>query len=101
MAFWPSRQAESGFCAVPQRVDGIICVTKTTTSISLFLPSPLATLAPAAMSLVDQTLGAVLVGFALSCCVYGVLCTQMFTYFRNYPGDKRHFKITVGHLMKA
>jgi len=44
---------------------------------------------------IDSTLGAVFVGFALSCCVYGVLCAQVFSYFRNYPGDKTLFKWLV------
>ncbi|KDR82516.1 hypothetical protein GALMADRAFT_237853 [Galerina marginata CBS 339.88] len=44
---------------------------------------------------VDSTLGAVFIGFAVACMVYGMLATQMFYYFRDYPGDKPHFKILV------
>jgi len=44
---------------------------------------------------IDSTLGAVLIGFALSCGVYGILLTQVFSYFRNYPGDKSYFKYLV------
>ena len=50
---------------------------------------------PPAPPTIDSTLGAVFVGFALSCGVYGVLTSQIFSYFRNYPGDKLHFKLLV------
>lgn len=44
---------------------------------------------------VDSTLGAVFVGFAVACIVFGIVLTQIFFYFRNYPGDRPLFKITV------
>ncbi|KAF8074064.1 hypothetical protein FPV67DRAFT_1666784 [Lyophyllum atratum] len=44
---------------------------------------------------IDSTLGAVFIGFAFACCVYGVLVTQVFSYFSRYPQDRPHFKITV------
>jgi len=43
----------------------------------------------------DNTLGAVLVGFAVACCVYGILVTQVFTYFSNYPSDRAVYKFLV------
>ncbi|KAF5364577.1 hypothetical protein D9758_005642 [Tetrapyrgos nigripes] len=43
----------------------------------------------------DNTLGAVIVGFAAACCVYGILITQVFTYFSNYPEDRLVYKILV------
>ncbi|KAF8886199.1 hypothetical protein BD779DRAFT_1531450 [Infundibulicybe gibba] len=46
-------------------------------------------------SLIDSTLGAVFIGFAVACCVYGVLVTQIFSYFRQYPLDKPFTKATV------
>ncbi|THU90324.1 hypothetical protein K435DRAFT_841531 [Dendrothele bispora CBS 962.96] len=47
----------------------------------------------------DNTLGAVLVGFAVACCVYGILITQVFTYFSNYPGDRPIYKLLVLFLL--
>lgn len=44
---------------------------------------------------VDSTLGAVFVGFSVACIVFGIVLTQTFFYFRNYPGDRPHFKIAV------
>jgi len=44
---------------------------------------------------IHNTLGALLVGFALSCCVYGVLMVQIFAYFRRYPLDKVAYKLIV------
>ncbi|KAF8968902.1 hypothetical protein BDZ97DRAFT_297712 [Flammula alnicola] len=48
-----------------------------------------------ASSIIDRTLGAVFIGFAIACSVYGVLLAQIFSYFRNYPGDKLIFKFLV------
>uniref|UniRef100_A0A0W0G7B1 DUF6534 domain-containing protein n=1 Tax=Moniliophthora roreri TaxID=221103 RepID=A0A0W0G7B1_MONRR len=44
---------------------------------------------------IDNTLGAVLVGFAVACCVYGILVTQVFTYYSNYPSDRAVYKFLV------
>jgi hypothetical protein len=52
-------------------------------------------LSPEILGSIDSSLGAVFVGFALACCVYGILVSQIFSYFRNYPGDKTLFKLTV------
>jgi hypothetical protein len=46
----------------------------------------------------DNTLGAVVVGFAAACCVYGILITQVFTYFSNYPEDRVVYKALVRPL---
>ncbi|KAF9258933.1 hypothetical protein L218DRAFT_706435 [Marasmius fiardii PR-910] len=43
----------------------------------------------------DNTLGAVLVGFAVACCIYGIFLSQIFTYFTNYPLDRKVFKYLV------
>jgi len=48
---------------------------------------------------IDSTLGALTVGFAIACCVYGVLATQVFSYFSRYPQDRPHFKLTVLTLL--
>ncbi|KIM43037.1 hypothetical protein M413DRAFT_443844 [Hebeloma cylindrosporum] len=56
---------------------------------------------PPAPPTIHSTLGAVFVGFALACGVYGVLTSQIFSYFRNYPGDKLHFKLLVVLLETA
>ncbi|KAJ3571524.1 hypothetical protein NP233_g3705 [Leucocoprinus birnbaumii] len=45
--------------------------------------------------LISRTLGAVFIGFAVACVVYGILITQVFHYFRGYPLDKTRFKVTV------
>lgn len=50
---------------------------------------------PPASTTIDNTLGAVLVGFACACCVYGILVTQVFTYFSRYPGDRPVYKFLV------
>ncbi|EDR02355.1 uncharacterized protein LACBIDRAFT_332417 [Laccaria bicolor S238N-H82] len=49
---------------------------------------------PEILGSIDSTLGAVFIGFALACCVYGILVSQTFSYFRNYPGDRTLFKLT-------
>jgi len=49
----------------------------------------------AVQDVIHQTLGAVFIGFAVACGVYGVLITQIFSYFRNYPGDRWLFKYLV------
>ncbi|GLB38741.1 hypothetical protein LshimejAT787_0506060 [Lyophyllum shimeji] len=49
----------------------------------------------ALQSSIDRTLGAVFIGFAVACCVYGVLLAQGFAYFSRYPQDRPHLKLTV------
>ncbi|KAF9465361.1 hypothetical protein BDZ94DRAFT_1214896 [Collybia nuda] len=44
---------------------------------------------------IDSTLGAVFVGFAVACFVYGILVTQIFSYFWRYPMDRPIFKVLV------
>jgi len=44
---------------------------------------------------VHSTLGAVFIGFAAACVIFGILTAQMFSYYRNYPGDKLLFKLLV------
>ncbi|KAK1225435.1 hypothetical protein PQX77_011626 [Marasmius sp. AFHP31] len=44
---------------------------------------------------IDNTLGAVLVGFAVACVLYGVLVSQVFSYFSNYPMDRPFYKFLV------
>lgn len=51
-----------------------------------------------AASVIDNTLGAVFIGFAIACAVYGMLLSQIFHYFRNYPGDKLVYKSIVSTL---
>lgn len=41
---------------------------------------------------INNTLGAVLIGFAVACCVYGILVTQIFSYFLRYPFDRPVYK---------
>ncbi len=41
---------------------------------------------------INNTLGAVLIGFAVACCVYGILVTQVFRYFSRYPFDRPVYK---------
>ncbi|KAJ7722453.1 hypothetical protein DFH07DRAFT_1006638 [Mycena maculata] len=44
---------------------------------------------------IDNTLGAALIGFAVSCVVFGVLLTQIWTYFGRYNSDTRTYKLLV------
>ncbi|KAF5390074.1 hypothetical protein D9757_003750 [Collybiopsis confluens] len=44
---------------------------------------------------IDNTLGALFVGFTGACCVYGVLLSQVYTYFVNYPMDRPVYKFIV------
>ncbi|KAJ3539040.1 hypothetical protein NM688_g6423 [Phlebia brevispora] len=47
----------------------------------------------------DNTYGATFIGFALSCLVFGIVCTQAWTYFQKYPFDRLFYKILVGLLL--
>ncbi|KAG1863952.1 hypothetical protein C8R48DRAFT_707353 [Suillus tomentosus] len=40
----------------------------------------------------DNTLGALLVGFAISATAFGMLTIQVFTYYRRFPQDKAAYK---------
>ncbi|KAL1746908.1 hypothetical protein HDZ31DRAFT_61732 [Schizophyllum fasciatum] len=44
---------------------------------------------------VDQTIGAMSIGFSVSCLLFGVLSTQVFIYFRRYPHDMYGYKAFV------
>ncbi|KIK70082.1 hypothetical protein GYMLUDRAFT_67341 [Collybiopsis luxurians FD-317 M1] len=44
---------------------------------------------------IDNTLGALFVGFAGACCVYGILVSQIYTYFVSYPLDRPIYKFIV------
>jgi len=44
---------------------------------------------------IDSTLGACFIGYAVACVLYGIVASQTFSYFRNYPGDKPLFKALV------
>ncbi|THG98803.1 hypothetical protein EW026_g3441 [Hermanssonia centrifuga] len=46
----------------------------------------------------DNTYGAAFVGFACSCVVFGIVCTQMWTYFQRYPLDRPFYKVLVAVL---
>ncbi|KAJ3860824.1 hypothetical protein EV359DRAFT_74996 [Lentinula novae-zelandiae] len=41
---------------------------------------------------IDNTLGALFVGFAMACCIYGILLSQIYTYLGNYPLDRPVYK---------
>ncbi len=44
---------------------------------------------------VDNTLGALLVGFSVSCCLFGIVLSQVFSYFSRFHADKLIYKILV------
>ncbi|KAJ4486822.1 hypothetical protein C8R41DRAFT_868221 [Lentinula lateritia] len=44
---------------------------------------------------IDNTLGALFVGFAMACCIYGILLSQIYTYLGNYPLDRPVYKFIV------
>ncbi|KAF9046171.1 hypothetical protein BJ165DRAFT_1602461 [Panaeolus papilionaceus] len=48
---------------------------------------------------IHTSLGAVFIGFAIACGVFGILLSQMFNYFRNYPGDRTLFKCLVALIL--
>ncbi|KAJ7927650.1 hypothetical protein B0H13DRAFT_1027742 [Mycena leptocephala] len=43
----------------------------------------------------DNTLGAAVIGFAASCVVFGILLTQVWTYFGRYSSDSAVYRILV------
>ncbi|KAJ7445040.1 hypothetical protein FB451DRAFT_1293182 [Mycena latifolia] len=47
----------------------------------------------------DNTLGAIVIGFAASCVVFGVLLTQVWTYFGRYNSDSPAYKILVVFIL--
>ncbi|PPQ72256.1 hypothetical protein CVT26_006983 [Gymnopilus dilepis] len=53
------------------------------------------TLLPMVDVTIDNTLGACFIGFAVACGLYGIVASQTFSYFRNYPGDKNLYKALV------
>ncbi|KAL0961184.1 hypothetical protein HGRIS_006155 [Hohenbuehelia grisea] len=44
---------------------------------------------------IDSSLGSAFVGSSLSCIVFGILSTQLVSYFRYYPSDKLGYKLIV------
>jgi len=44
---------------------------------------------------IDNTFGALLVGFAASCCLFGIVIAQVASYFSRYPADKSIYKVLV------
>lgn len=46
----------------------------------------------------DDTLGAIFIGFSLSCVAFGVLTSQTFTYFKRYPSDRPAYKLLVSSI---
>ncbi|TFK70080.1 hypothetical protein BDN72DRAFT_896769 [Pluteus cervinus] len=44
---------------------------------------------------INATLGAVFVGFAVSCCIFGIFLTQVAAYFWRYPSDRKWTKFMV------
>ncbi|KAJ7735740.1 hypothetical protein B0H16DRAFT_1731168 [Mycena metata] len=50
---------------------------------------------PQALFTLDNTLGALVVGFAASCVVFGILLTQVWTYFSRYNSDSAAWRLLV------
>ncbi|KAK0220479.1 hypothetical protein IW262DRAFT_1461732 [Armillaria fumosa] len=48
---------------------------------------------------IDSTLGAILVGFAVSCVAFGAILVQTFHYFTRFPSDRLAYKIIVTVLL--
>lgn len=42
-----------------------------------------------------KSLGAAFIGFAVSCCLYGILLSQIFAYYMRYQQDKLLYKYLV------
>ncbi|KAF9078604.1 hypothetical protein BDP27DRAFT_1309858 [Rhodocollybia butyracea] len=52
-------------------------------------------MAPTVPITIDNTFGALLVGFGVSCCLFGVSMAQMSSYFSRYHADKPFYKFMV------
>jgi len=48
---------------------------------------------------IDNTFGALLVGFAASCCLFGIVIAQVSSYFSRYPADKLTYKLLVAMIL--
>lgn len=48
---------------------------------------------------IHETVGALFLGNAISCAVYGVVVGQVYKYFRRYPSDRPMYKLLVFLLM--
>ncbi|KAK0474193.1 hypothetical protein IW261DRAFT_1568892 [Armillaria novae-zelandiae] len=48
---------------------------------------------------IDSTLGAILVGFAVSCVAFGAILVQTFHYFTRFPSDRLAYKMLVSVLL--
>ncbi|KAM6494506.1 hypothetical protein JOM56_010867 [Amanita muscaria] len=46
----------------------------------------------------ESTFGALLIGFGLSCVIFGILSIQTFTYFQRYPSDLLAYKLLVASI---
>jgi len=42
-----------------------------------------------------NTLGALLVGVLIACCLFGIITVQVFTYYTRFPDDKLYLKAIV------
>ncbi|KAJ7160457.1 hypothetical protein C8R46DRAFT_1108168 [Mycena filopes] len=54
---------------------------------------------PQALFTLDNTLGAIVIGFAAACVVFGVLMTQVWTYFSRYQSDSLVYKFLVAVIL--
>ncbi|KAF7291899.1 hypothetical protein MIND_01215200 [Mycena indigotica] len=50
---------------------------------------------PTSSFTLDNTLGAVIIGFAASCALYGILLTQAWSYYRTFASDSIVYKFLV------
>lgn len=48
-----------------------------------------------------KTLGAVFIGCAVACCLYGILLSQIFGYFLRYTQDKPLYKYLVSVVIET
>jgi len=44
---------------------------------------------------IGNTIGALVIGWGISCLVFGMLCLQVWTYYQRYPNDGKMYKILV------
>ncbi|KAI0751311.1 hypothetical protein C8Q80DRAFT_566226 [Daedaleopsis nitida] len=47
------------------------------------------------MTIVDETMGALLIGVIISGVMYGISCSQIYYYYSRYPNDKQTIKLLV------
>ncbi|KAJ3793839.1 hypothetical protein GGU11DRAFT_759634 [Lentinula aff. detonsa] len=93
-------QTEEMLCSISLNVDygqvnaeSSVCLGPVSSTRHLSCELSITTVSPAVT--IDNTLGALFVGFTVACCVYGILLSQIYTYLTHYPMDRSIYKFIV------